>query len=94
MKNIAIVVNTARGGLIDTIELAKGLTEGTIAGAGIDVFEAEPMPDDHPLRSCLNALLTSHVAWYSDASMPELQRKAAGGVSRALRGEPLKNQVN
>lgn len=94
MKHTAIVVNTARGGLIDTVALAKALARGTIAGAGIDVFEAEPLPDDHPLRTCPNALLTSHVAWYSEASVPGLQRKAAEEVVRALRGEPLKNQVN
>jgi len=94
MKNTAIVVNTARGGLIDTNALAEALQAGDIAGAGLDVFETEPLPDDHPLRNCPNALLTSHVAWYSDQSVPTLQRKAAEEVVRALRGEPLLHRVN
>lgn len=94
MKNTAIVVNTARGGLIDTDVLAEALHAGEIAGAGLDVFETEPLPDDHPLRNCPNALLTSHVAWYSDQSVPALQRKAAEEVVRALRDEPLLHCIN
>ncbi len=94
MKHTAIVVNTARGPLIDTVALAAALTAGTVAGAGIDVFEQEPLPAEHPLRSAPGALLTSHVAWYSESSIPRLQRLAAEEVARALRGAPLKNQVN
>jgi len=94
MKPTAIVVNTARGGLIDTVALAQSLQAGTIAAAGLDVFESEPLETDHPLRKCPNALLTSHVAWYSERSVPRLQRMAAQEAVRALRGEPLKNQVN
>ena len=93
MKSTAILVNTARGGLIDTVALAEALDAGTLAAAGLDVFEAEPLPDDHPLRACPNALLTSHVSWYSEQSVPMLQRKAAEEVVRALRGEPLLHPV-
>lgn len=94
MKPTAIVVNTARGPLIDTVALAAALQSGGIAGAGIDVFEQEPLPADHPLRAAPRALLTSHVAWYSESSIPRLQRLAAEEVARFLKGEPLKNQVN
>ncbi|SDR85515.1 C-terminal binding protein [Opitutus sp. GAS368] len=94
MKRTAVVVNTARGPLIDTAALAAALTAGTIAGAGLDVFETEPLPADHPLRAAPNALLTSHVAWYSESSIPRLQRLAAKEAARGLRGERLKNQVN
>lgn len=94
MKRTAVVVNTARGPLIDTGALARALQAGVIAGAGIDVFEAEPLPADHPLRTAPGALLTSHVAWYSESSIPRLQRLAAEEAVRGLRGEPLKNQVN
>jgi D-3-phosphoglycerate dehydrogenase / 2-oxoglutarate reductase len=94
MKRTAILVNTARGPLIDTIALAQALHDGAIAGAGLDVFETEPLPSDHPLRSAPTALLTSHVAWYSESSIPRLQRLAAEEVVRGLRGEPLKNRVN
>jgi len=94
MKKTAIVVNTARGPLIDTVALAQALHDGAIAGAGLDVFEAEPLPADHPLRTAPRALLTSHVAWCSESSIPRLQKLAAEEVVRALRGELLKNQVN
>ena len=94
MKRTAIVVNTARGPLVDTVALAAALHAGTIAGAGIDVFETEPFPADHPLRAAPNALLTSHVAWYSESSIPRLQRLAAEEAVRGLKGEPLKNRVN
>jgi D-3-phosphoglycerate dehydrogenase len=94
MKSNAIVINTARGGLIDTVGLAAALQKGAIAAAGIDVYEVEPMPDTHPLRSCSNALLTSHVAWYSERSLPELQRKATLEILRGVSGEALANQVN
>ena len=94
MKPTAVLVNTARGGLVDTEALAEALQNGTIASAGLDVFEAEPLPDRHPLRACENALLTSHVSWYSEQSVPMLQRKAAEEAVRALRGEPLLHVVN
>ena len=94
MKPTAVLVNTARGGLVDTFALADALRVGVIAAAGLDVFEPEPLPADHPIRGCENALLTSHVAWYSDSSVPRLQRLAAEEIARGLRGEPLRCQVN
>lgn len=94
MKPTAIIINTARGPLIDTVALAAALKNYQIAGAGIDVFETEPLPADHPLRSAPRAILTSHVAWYSESSIPRLQRLAGEEVVRGLKGEPLKNQVN
>ncbi|MBX7123453.1 MAG: C-terminal binding protein [Opitutaceae bacterium] len=94
MRNDAIVINTARGGLIDTRALARALVDKRIAGAGLDVFETEPLEADHPLRQAPNVLLTSHTAWYSAGSVPELQRKSAEAVVRAIRGEALVNVVN
>lgn len=94
MKKTAIVVNTARGPLIDTVALAAALRDGTVGGAGLDVFEKEPLEADHPLRSAPNALITSHVAWYSESSIPRLQQLAGEEVVRGLRGEALKNVVN
>jgi len=94
MKRTAIVINTARGGLIDTPALASALQAGVIASAGLDVFEKEPVEKDHPLFACPTALLTSHIAWYSEGSVPRLQRFAAEETARALRGEPLRHQVN
>ena len=94
MRPEAIVVNTARGGLIDTAALAEALAAGRLHGAGIDVFEAEPLPAGHPLRTAPNAILTSHVAWYSGGSVPVLQRKAAEEAVRGARGEQPLNVVN
>ncbi|MBL9204176.1 MAG: C-terminal binding protein [Opitutaceae bacterium] len=94
MRRDALIVNTARGGLIDTVALAAALEARALGGAGLDVFETEPLPPDHPLRSAPNVLLTSHTAWYSAASIPELQRKAAEAAVRALTGQPLRNVVN
>jgi glycerate dehydrogenase len=74
MKRTALVINTARGGLIDTEALAKALIEKTIAGAGIDVLENEPPDAKHPLlqSNVPNLLLTPHVAWASEAAMNTL----------------------
>ncbi len=94
MKPTAILVNTARGGLVNTEALAAALKTKQIGFAGLDVFETEPLPADHPIRSCDNALLTSHVAWYSELSLKKLQQMAAEEVARFTRGEPVKNRVN
>ncbi|HEY3333009.1 MAG TPA: C-terminal binding protein [Capsulimonadaceae bacterium] len=94
MKPTSLIVNTARGPLIDTHALADALQSGGIAGAGIDVFDPEPLETDHPLLKCENAILTSHVAWCSATSIHVLQRKAGEEVVRGLHGEALANQVN
>ena len=94
MKSHAILINTARGGLIDTVALAGALQKGDIGYAGLDVYEEEPLGRDHPLFACENAILTSHVAWFSESSVPLLQRLAAEEIVRGMRNEPLKNQVN
>jgi D-3-phosphoglycerate dehydrogenase len=94
MRPTAVLVNTARGGLIDLDALAAALSEGRILGAGLDVFEQEPLPADHPLRRSRNTLLTSHTAWYSTASIPALQQRAAETAALAVRGLPLRHVVN
>lgn len=94
MKPTAILVNTARGDLIDTHALAEALDERPLFSAGLDVFEMEPLPDAHPLIARRNALLTPHTAWFSQSSLPRLQRLAADEVRRALRGEAPKHEVH
>jgi D-3-phosphoglycerate dehydrogenase len=94
MRRDAIIINTARGGLIDSDALAAALKENRIAGAGLDVYEKEPLPLDHVLRSAPNTILTSHTAWFSASSVPELQQKAAEEAVRGILGQPLKNVVN
>lgn len=93
MKNSALLVNTSRGALIDTEALARRLTNGSIWGAALDVFEEEPFPRGHPLRSAINTLFSSHMAWYSTQSIPELQRKAAEEIRRYFKGEAVIHPV-
>lgn len=77
MKPTAILVNTSRGGLVDLDAVVEALEGGVIAGAALDVFEQEPLPTGHRFLTLPNAVATSHVAWYSSASIQELQRRAA-----------------
>jgi len=94
MKPRAILINTARGGLVDTVALARALQAGALAAAGLDVFEEEPPPADHPIFQAPNTILTSHNAYYSDASIARLQRWAAEEAVRAVQGAPLRCRVN
>jgi D-3-phosphoglycerate dehydrogenase len=94
MKRAAILVNTSRGGLVDTLGLASALKEGVIAGAGLDVFEDEPLPASHPLLRCPNAVLTSHIAWFSDTSVLRLRQLAAEEAVRAIKGLPPRSRLN
>jgi D-3-phosphoglycerate dehydrogenase / 2-oxoglutarate reductase len=86
MKPTAILVNTARGDLIDEKSLVKALTEGWISAAGLDVFEKEPIDSGHPLISLPNAILTGHVGWYSKDAVKELQTRGAEEIVRVLSG--------
>jgi len=94
MKPLSIVVNVSRGGLVDEAALADALNQGRLFGAGIDVFEREPVAPDNPLLSAPNTVLSDHTAWYSERSVSVLQANAAREVRRVLEGgEPL-NWVN
>ncbi len=86
MKPLALVINTSRGGLIDTSALIEALKADTIAGAALDVFEQEPLPRESELYNLPNVIITSHNAWYSSASVGELQRKAALAALDLLKG--------
>jgi D-3-phosphoglycerate dehydrogenase len=94
MKPTGILINTARGGLIDQSALVEALRNQRIFGAGIDVFETEPPARDNPIFGLANAVLSDHTAWYSEESVTELQTKAAEEVVRVLRGEQPKHWVN
>jgi D-3-phosphoglycerate dehydrogenase len=94
MKRGTIVINTSRGPVVDTLALAKALEAGRLAGAGIDVFEEEPLKADHPLRTAPNTVLTPHVAWYSEESTLTLKRRVAEEVVRAAQGELPRSLVN
>lgn len=94
MKPGAVLINTSRGGVVDTDALVAALRSGHISAAALDVLEQEPPPADHPLRSMSNVILTPHVAFYSNASFPTLKREVSEDVVRVLRGEAPKNAVN
>jgi D-3-phosphoglycerate dehydrogenase len=86
MKPTAFLVNTARGPVVSEAALVTALQAGLIAGAALDVVETEPLPPTHPLMTLPQVLLTPHVAFYSQESVQELQRKAAEEVARVLTG--------
>lgn len=93
MRPTAILVNTARGDLIDEAALAAALAAGTLAGAALDVFQTEPLPDDSPLRQAPNLLLGPHAAWYSDVAVERLQSLVADEITRALTGQGVRKPV-
>ncbi|ARB28257.1 C-terminal binding protein [Pseudomonas tolaasii] len=90
MPRGAILINCSRGGLIDETALAQALVSGQLSGAGLDVFEKEPLPADSPLRSAPHLLVSPHAAFFSDASVDALQRLASEEALRGLRGEALR----
>ena len=86
MKKTAILVNTARGGVVDTQALHKALTGGWINSAGMDVHEQEPVAKDYAMFGVDNVVLADHAGWYSEESIAELQRGAAEAVAAVLGG--------
>jgi D-3-phosphoglycerate dehydrogenase / 2-oxoglutarate reductase len=94
MRPHAVLINAARGPLVDQDALAAALHADGIAGAGLDVFEPERLPADHPLLSASNVVLTPHVAFYSEESIDELRHKAAGAVAAILDGRSTPVVVN
>jgi D-3-phosphoglycerate dehydrogenase len=94
MKRTAVLINCARGPIVDTDALVRALDAKTIAGAALDTVDPEPLPDPHPLRGRDNVILNPHVAWYSEQAMAGLQAGAPGEVRRVLSGEWPLNVVN
>lgn len=94
MKTGSFIVNTARGTLVDQDAVLAALETGQLAGVGLDVFDPEPLPEDHGLRLNPNAILTPHAAFYSEQSLQNLQRLASEEAIRAGRGENLRCLLN
>jgi D-3-phosphoglycerate dehydrogenase len=95
MKKTAYLVNTARGGIVDEGALHAALTAGTIAGAGVDVFDPEPPPPDHPLLRLDNLVTSPHMAGVTRESMDRMAVQAADNVLSVFDGKPIReNAVN
>jgi D-3-phosphoglycerate dehydrogenase len=88
------VINLARGDLIDPAALTSALQSGHVSAAALDVFNPEPIPADHPIRSMPNVILASHIASASVPAVKKLRETAANLAVMALRGERLPNVVN
>ena len=96
MKPGALLINTARGGLIDEAALVRALQRGTLSGAGLDVFAEEPLPADSPLRQLDNVILTPHTAGYPDGPKFHAKRIAyfAANIQRWLAGDEPQGKLN
>jgi D-3-phosphoglycerate dehydrogenase len=89
MKDNAVIINVARGPIIDDAALTELLNDGKIAGAGIDVFDGEPpLPEDYPLLSAKNAILTPHVGFLSDEAMELRAQIAFENTTAFIEGNP------
>ncbi len=93
MKPTAVLVNTARGAVVDQLALAEALQSGTIEGAACDVWEHEPAELDHPLFQCGNFIGSPHVAGISEQGQIDNRTKQAQEVVRVLSGQPPRNPV-
>jgi len=94
MKKGSVLINTSRGGLVDTDALVEALKSKILYGAGLDVFEQEPLPKDHPLCSFNNVVLTPHAAWYSEESYVELKTRVIQNAADVLAGKTPRNILN
>jgi phosphoglycerate dehydrogenase-like enzyme len=90
MRRSAYLVNTSRGPLVDTGALLVALHNGLIAGAGIDVYDEEPLPREHPLRSAPHTVLTPHVGYVTDGTYRVFFTDAVADILAWLAGEPVR----
>lgn len=93
MKSSAILVNTARGALVDEQALADALREGRLFAAGLDVYQREPLPAESPLRGLDNVVLAPHVGWVTDEASRRLLKMPVDNIVAYLEGKPT-NVVN
>ena len=94
MKPTAVLVNTARGGIVDEVAVADAVQAGRPAGAGLDVVVDEPLKPSHPLNGVPNIILTPHVAGVTEEAMMRMAQDAAEDILRVLKGEKPKYPVN
>ena len=93
MKREAVLINTARGPIVDEVALVEALRSGTIAGAGLDVFESEPLAPDHPLTGLAQVVLAPHVGSASVRTRRRMVDLAVENLVAGLLGRPLPHAV-
>ena len=103
MPRGSILINTARGGVVDAVAALDAVTRGHLAGVGIDVLETEPPSGDHPLLQAWRdtehpahdrIILNPHAAFYSEEGLMDMRIKGSENCRRALLGEAIRNVVN
>ena len=94
MKKGSVLINTARGELVETNDVAAALKSGQLLGYGADVLESEPPPKDHPLFACPNAVLTPHIGSRTYESVARQAKMAAQNLINVLNGQPAIAQAN
>jgi len=94
MKRTAYLINVGRGAIVDLADLTAALQAGEIAGAGLDVFEIEPLPPDHPLWQMENVIITPHTAGASPRIAERHLETLLDNIHRFVAGEPLRNVVD
>jgi phosphoglycerate dehydrogenase-like enzyme len=94
MGEQAWLINVARGRHVDTGALVEALNSGTIAGAGLDVTDPEPLPDGHPLWGAPNCIITPHTADTWDMVLPRLAERIRENVAAFSAGDPLRGPVD
>jgi phosphoglycerate dehydrogenase-like enzyme len=90
MKPTAVLINTSRGPIVDEYALVEALRNGTIAGAGVDVFDEEPLPVDHPLRTAPNTVLTPHIGYVTDGLYAKFYDEIVEDIAAWLAGNPVR----
>src|SRR5262245_25332347 len=90
MKPGAYLVNTSRGPIVDEAALVRALRDGTIAGAGLDVFDEEPLPPGHPLRQLPNTVITPHLGYVTEETYRIFFGQALEDIEAFLRGAPVR----
>jgi glyoxylate reductase len=93
MKPTAILINTARGEVVDQVALARALHERQIAGAALDVTTPEPLPADDPLWDAPNLFITPHIASATRAAREQMTEMAVDNLLAGLEGRPMPHQV-